>query len=119
MPRELTGSVPLHRSVTYAESHRTSSQIGVDEPMLPVWIPAPRWHLLTFCNSAGDGNINEEDKRGMTRRILKVVKLTPIALSFCECCKAEFRSTRPVEDDAEAEMKKAFETHTCNPAEND
>ena len=55
----------------------------------------------------------------MTGRNLKVVKLTPIALSFCQCCKAEFRSTRPVEDDAEAEMKKAFETHTCNRAENE
>jgi len=47
-------------------------------------------------------------------RNLRIVKLTPIALSFCEFCNAEFQSMQPIEDDAEAEMKKAFETHTCN-----
>src|SRR5215472_15209912 len=48
------------------------------------------------------------------RRNLRIVKLTPIALSFCESCKAEFKSTQRIENDAETEMKKAFETHTCN-----
>lgn len=45
---------------------------------------------------------------------LRIVKLTPIALSFCASCKAEFTSTAPVEDDAEAEMKRAFDAHRCN-----
>jgi len=53
----------------------------------------------------------------MMRRNLRIVKRTPIALSFCESCKAEFQSMQAIEDDAEAEMKKAFETHTCNRAE--
>jgi len=53
------------------------------------------------------------------KRNLRIVKLTPIALSFCESCKAEFKSMQPIEDDAEAEMKKAFETHSCNRAENE
>ncbi len=44
---------------------------------------------------------------------LRVVKLTPIALSFCCSCKMEFTSKAPVEDEAEAEMKKAFDTHRC------
>jgi len=52
-------------------------------------------------------------------RNLRIVKLTPIALSFCESCKAEFKSMQPIEDDAEAEMKKAYERHTCNRAENE
>jgi len=46
---------------------------------------------------------------------LRVVKLTPIALSFCRSCRMEFTSKAPVEDDAEAEMKKAFDTHHCGP----
>jgi hypothetical protein len=50
---------------------------------------------------------------------LRIVKLTPIALSFCESCKVEFRSTQAIEDDAETEMKKAFETHTCYRADNE
>ena len=53
------------------------------------------------------------------RRKLRIVKLTPIALSFCESCKTEFKSTQAIEDDAENEMKKAFETHSCNRAENE
>jgi hypothetical protein len=46
-------------------------------------------------------------------RSLRIVKLTPIALSFCEACQMEFRSTEQVEEDAEAEMKKLFEKHIC------
>lgn len=44
---------------------------------------------------------------------LRIVKLTPIALSVCNSCKTEFTSHAPVEDDAEAEMKIAFDTHRC------
>ncbi len=51
--------------------------------------------------------------RGLVQPTLRIVKLTPIALSFCESCNMEFRSREPIEDDAEAEMKKAFATHHC------
>jgi signal transduction histidine kinase len=47
------------------------------------------------------------------KRILKIVKLTPIALSQCESCDAQFQSRQPVEDDAEGEMRTAFEKHTA------
>jgi hypothetical protein len=50
----------------------------------------------------------------MAKRILKIVKLTPIALSHCESCEAQFQSHQPVEDDAEAEVRKSFESHKCS-----
>lgn len=52
-------------------------------------------------------------------RTLRIVKPTPIALSLCDSCQAEFKSMQPIEDNAEAEMKKAFEAHICNRAENE
>jgi hypothetical protein len=50
----------------------------------------------------------------IAKRILKIVKLTPIALSHCESCDAQFQSHEPVEDEAEAEMRTAFEKHECH-----
>src|SRR5438067_11922917 len=50
----------------------------------------------------------------MAKRILKIVKLTPIALSYCESCDAQFQSHQPVEDDAEAEMRILFKKHKCS-----
>ena len=49
----------------------------------------------------------------MLKRTLKIVKHTPIAIAICESCRLEFKSHQPVEDDAEAEMKAAFEAHEC------
>ena len=54
-----------------------------------------------------------EIDRGMMMRKLMIVKLTPIALGFCDACKKEFNSRHAVEDDAEVEMREAFESHNC------
>lgn len=48
------------------------------------------------------------------RRRLRIVKNTPIALATCEFCKSLFSSRQPLEDDAEAEMKNAFDRHECS-----
>lgn len=60
-----------------------------------------------------DGSDGSAVSRGLVQPTLRIVKLTPIALSFCDLCDMEFRSKEPIEDDAEAEMKKAFEAHNC------
>ena len=49
----------------------------------------------------------------MQKRTLKIVKHTPIAIAFCESCHLQFKSHQPVEDDAEAEMREAFDAHEC------
>ena len=46
-------------------------------------------------------------------RNLRIIKLTPIALGVCEACNMRFKSHQPIEDNAEAEMKAAFEAHAC------
>jgi hypothetical protein len=46
-------------------------------------------------------------------RNLRIIKRTPIAVSFCESCHVEFQSTQQVEEDAEAEMTKCFEMRIC------
>jgi len=50
---------------------------------------------------------------GMPKRNLKIIKLTPIALGICESCNMQFESLEALEDDAEIEMKTAFDAHTC------
>jgi hypothetical protein len=50
---------------------------------------------------------------GMPKRKLKIIKLTPIAMSVCESCNMQFESRESVEDDAETEMKAEFHAHTC------
>jgi len=50
----------------------------------------------------------------MTKRTLKIFKLTPIALSECENCGEQFQSRQAVEDDAEAEMRTAVQQHQCS-----
>lgn len=49
----------------------------------------------------------------MRSRNLKIVKRTPIALAVCEACHMEFHSQQRVEDDAEKEMRRLFESHEC------
>jgi hypothetical protein len=49
----------------------------------------------------------------MIQRTLRIVKLTPIAVSTCASCGADFHSHEPVEDDAEAQMRSAFDRHKC------
>ncbi len=54
-----------------------------------------------------------DPSRPARRRNLRIVKLTPVALGFCNSCNMEFQSLAPIEDDAESEMKAAFNAHTC------
>jgi len=49
----------------------------------------------------------------MAKRNLRIVKLTPIAIGICEFCNTQFKSHQSIEDDAEAELKTAFDSHTC------
>ena len=50
---------------------------------------------------------------GIPKPNLKIIKLTPIALGICESCNMKFESLETLEDDAEIEMKTAFDAHTC------
>ena len=50
----------------------------------------------------------------MTLRTFRVIKSTPIALAVCEACNRQFTSHQPLEDDAEHEMKSAFQAHQCS-----
>jgi hypothetical protein len=52
-------------------------------------------------------------KANTPKRNLRIVKLTPIAIGVCERCNAQFKSSQPLEDDAEAEMRAAFDAHKC------
>jgi len=49
----------------------------------------------------------------MPKRNLRIVKRTPIAIGICESCNMQFESHQPIEDDAEAEMRAAFDAHKC------
>ena len=49
----------------------------------------------------------------MAKRNLRIVKRIPIALGTCESCNMQFKSHQPVEDDAEQEMRTAFDAHKC------
>jgi hypothetical protein len=49
----------------------------------------------------------------MAKRNLEIVKLTPIAIGICDICNTQFKSHQSIEDDAEAELKSAFDAHTC------
>jgi hypothetical protein len=51
----------------------------------------------------------------MQKRKLRFVKRTPIALGICERCNSQFRSSKPTEDDAEADMQAQFDAHKCKP----
>ena len=54
----------------------------------------------------------------MPKRNLRIVKRTPIAIAVCESCNMQFNSHQPIEDDAEAEMRAAFDAHNCNASQN-
>jgi hypothetical protein len=49
----------------------------------------------------------------MPERNLRIVKRTPITTGICEHCNAEFKSSQPLKDDAEAEMRVQFDAHKC------
>jgi len=49
----------------------------------------------------------------MAKRNLRIVKRTPIAIAVCESCNMQFNSHQPIEDDAEAKMRAAFDAHKC------
>jgi hypothetical protein len=55
-----------------------------------------------------------DNPKSMPKRALKIIKLTPIALSMCEYCEAQFQSHQPIEQDAETEMRISFEKHKCS-----
>jgi hypothetical protein len=46
------------------------------------------------------------------KRELELIKLTPIALGRCRGCGRQFTSMQAVEDDAELEMRTAFDNHS-------
>jgi hypothetical protein len=46
-------------------------------------------------------------------RKLRIVKLTPIAISVCESCGREFHSRLSLEDDAQKEMEDRYAAHLC------
>jgi hypothetical protein len=51
----------------------------------------------------------------MPKRAVRIVKRTPIALGVCEKCSSQFHSKQPIEDDAEHEIRAAFDQHICKP----
>ena len=53
----------------------------------------------------------------MSNRNLRIVKRTPIAIGVCERCNSQFKSSEPVEDDAEAELRAQFDAHKCKPVD--
>jgi len=64
----------------------------------------------------GDGRGESGGKtttKPMPKRNLRIVKRTPIAIGICESCNMQFGSHQPIEDDAEAEMRAAFDAHKC------
>jgi hypothetical protein len=52
-------------------------------------------------------------KANMPKRNLRIVNLTPIVIGVCERCNAQFKSSQPLVDDAESEMRAAFDAHKC------
>jgi hypothetical protein len=49
----------------------------------------------------------------MDTRKLRIVKPPLPALGVCECCKAQFKSSKRSQDEAENEIKAAFDAHEC------
>jgi hypothetical protein len=49
----------------------------------------------------------------MDTRKLRIVKPPLPAIGICECCNAQFTSSKHSQDDAENEIKAAFDAHQC------
>jgi hypothetical protein len=50
----------------------------------------------------------------MDTRKLRIVKPPLPAIGICEACNSQFKSTKRSQDEAENEIKAAFDAHECN-----
>ncbi len=50
----------------------------------------------------------------MDTRKLRIVKPPLPAIGICEACNSQFKSTKRSRDEAENEIKAAFDAHECN-----
>ena len=55
----------------------------------------------------------------MDSRKLRLVKPPLPAIGICECCKAQFKSSKRSQEDAEMEINALFDLHKCKPIETD
>ena len=49
----------------------------------------------------------------MQKRILRIVKPPLPAIGVCERCNSQFKSSNPSQNEAEKEIKAAFDAHKC------
>lgn len=49
----------------------------------------------------------------MHARKLRIVKPPLPAIGICEACNSQFKSSKSSQDEAESEIKAAFEAHDC------
>ena len=54
----------------------------------------------------------------MQTRKLRIVRPPLPPIGICERCNAQFKSSKVSQDDAENEIKAAFDSHKCEPTEN-
>src|SRR5438876_3144633 len=84
-------------------SQRQADQLEKKETRRPEKGTSPR----------GEPSRRYAERLTMPKRNLRVVKRTPIAIGICESCNMQFGSHQPIEDDAEEEMRAAFDAHKC------
>jgi hypothetical protein len=54
----------------------------------------------------------------MPNRLLRIVKKAPPpAIGVCERCNTQFKSSQPLVDDVEAELRAQFDAHKCKPVD--
>jgi hypothetical protein len=53
----------------------------------------------------------------MDTRKLRIVKPPLPSIGVCEGCNSQFKSDKRSEDEAEIEIRAAFDAHDCNPRE--
>jgi hypothetical protein len=53
----------------------------------------------------------------MDTRKLRIVKPPLPAIGVCESCNAQFTSSKHSQEEAENEIRAAFDAHKCNPIE--
>jgi hypothetical protein len=53
----------------------------------------------------------------MQKRRLRIVKPPLPPIGICERCNTQFKSSKVSQDDAEEEIKAAFDRHKCDPRE--
>ena len=55
----------------------------------------------------------------MDSRKLRIVKPPLPAIGICECCNAQFKSSKRSQEDAEKEINASFDADKCKPIETD